>query len=250
MNPSSARLHHIGHLTPDASWHRVPHTHDHHELIVILAGRLHVEIGKRSHVAGPGELFWYPARLRHKEWTEAKSPVELLFIAFSWSGRADVFPRHHQMTDIRGRVGLLARWLFEDRIEKTSYLPDATEGFFHALLVEWLRLASGNTDPRVLRVRAYMRQHLAEQVTLDQLASCVGLSKFHFVRQYRLLTRCSPMEDLRHLRLLAARDLLLTTALPIKEIAPRTGLGDAYHLSRLFKQHFQTSPGSLPRPAL
>lgn len=250
MHPSAARFHHIGHLKPDPSWHRVPHTHDHHELIVILAGRLHAKIGKRSYVAGNWELIWYPAHTRHEEWTEAKSPVELLFIAFTWPGRADALPRHHQMTDIRGRVGLLARWLFEDRIEKASSLPDATGGFFQALLAEWLRLASGNTHPRVLRVRAYMRQHLAEPVTLDQLACCAGTSKFHFVRYYRRLTGRTPMEDLRHLRLLAARDLLLTTVLPIKEIAPRTGLGDAYHLSRLFRRHFQMSPGSLPRPAL
>ncbi len=250
MNPSSARLHHIGHLKPDASWHRVPHTHDHHELIVILGGRLHSHIGKRHYAAANFELLWYPAHTRHEEWTEADSPVELIFLAFEWRGNTDVFPRHHQMTDIRGRVGLLARWLLEDRIEKASALPDATGGFFQALVAEWLRLASGNTHPQVLRVRAHMRQHLAKPVTLDQLAHCVGLSKFHFVRRYRRLTGRSPMEDLRHLRLLAARDLLLTTALPIKEIAPRTGLGDAYHLSRLFKQHFQTSPGSLPRPAL
>jgi transcriptional regulator GlxA family with amidase domain len=61
------------------------------------------------------------------------------------------------------------------------------------------------------------------------------------------LTGLTPMEDLRQLRLEAARDLLLTTDLPLKAIAPRTGLGDEYHLSRLFRRAFGIAPGALRR---
>jgi transcriptional regulator GlxA family with amidase domain len=73
------------------------------------------------------------------------------------------------------------------------------------------------------------------------------MSKFHFSRRYRQLTGLTPMEDLRQLRLEAARDLLLTTDLPLKAIAPRTGLGDEYHLSRLFRRAFGIAPGELRR---
>ena len=34
---------------------------------------------------------------------------------------------------------------------------------------------------------------------------------------------------------------------PLKEIGPRTGLGDEYHLSHLFRKHFNISPGALRR---
>lgn len=246
MNPLSARFHHIGHLRPDPAWHRVPHSHDHHELIVILSGQLHVSLRGRILDGGPGQVFCYPARTRHEEWTEPRAPVESLFIAFEWPVKGDPMPL--QQTDGQGRVGLLARWLHADREANPSSRPAAAQGFLHAILAELQRLGSGDTDPLVVRVRAHMRQRLAETVNLGQLASCAGISKFHFVRRYRQLTGRTPMEDLRQIRLLAARDLLLTTALPLKEIAPRTGLGDAYHLSRLFRRHFQTSPGRLRRP--
>ena len=55
------------------------------------------------------------------------------------------------------------------------------------------------------------------------------------------------MEDLRLIRLAAARDLLLTTALTLKEIAPRCGLGDEFHLARVFSRHFKIPPGAVRR---
>ena len=55
------------------------------------------------------------------------------------------------------------------------------------------------------------------------------------------------MEDLRLIRLTATRDLLLTTALTLKEIAPRCGLGDEFHLARLFSRHFKIPPGAVRR---
>jgi AraC-like DNA-binding protein len=243
MNPSAARFHHIGHLDPDPSWHRAPHAHDLHELIVILSGRLRVRIRGQEFDGGPGEVFFYPSHTPHEEWSNPRAPVESLFLAFAWPGRRDPLPL--RQTDLQGRVGLLARWLHGDREANPAARPAVANAFLHAILAELLRLGSGDTDPMVLRVRSHMRQHLEGAVTLGHLAGCAGISKFHFVRRYRSLTGRTPMQDLRHLRLLAARDLLLTTSLPLKEIAPRSGLGDAYHLSRLFRQHFKTSPGRL-----
>jgi transcriptional regulator GlxA family with amidase domain len=115
------------------------------------------------------------------------------------------------------------------------------------LLAEYDRLARYKEDPLVVQLRSHIRKNLARPLDLDGLADLAGLSKFHLVRRYRALTGRTPMEDVRHIRLLAAREMLLTTNLPLKEIAPRTGLGDAYRLSRLFRQHFRMTTSALRR---
>ena len=48
---------------------------------------------------------------------------------------------------------------------------------------------------------------------------------------------------LRLLRVETARDQLITMVLPLKAIAGATGFCDEYHLSRVFRKHFQVPPG-------
>jgi len=52
------------------------------------------------------------------------------------------------------------------------------------------------------------------------------------------------MAETRALRADYARDLLLTTDLPLKEITVKTELGDEYALSRVFRHCFGIPPGA------
>jgi AraC-like DNA-binding protein len=55
------------------------------------------------------------------------------------------------------------------------------------------------------------------------------------------------MADVRAIRAQYARELILGTHLPLKEIAPRAGLGNEYSMSRLFRRVFQMPPGQYRR---
>jgi transcriptional regulator GlxA family with amidase domain len=87
----------------------------------------------------------------------------------------------------------------------------------------------------VRTVLAFIREHLSEHFTLDDLAAQAKMSKFYFARAYRSLTGLSPMDHARLIRLEAARELLLSTNLPLKSIAPQVGFASEFHLSRLLR---------------
>jgi AraC family transcriptional regulator len=57
-----------------------------------------------------------------------------------------------------------------------------------------------------------MAEHFTEDFTLDQLASQVGLSKFHFLRLFKTAAGVSPSHYPINLRMDAARRLLRETA--------------------------------------
>ncbi|MEI8316115.1 MAG: AraC family transcriptional regulator [Verrucomicrobiota bacterium] len=243
MNFAAIKLHSIGHLLPDPRWQMNAHAHSRHELVVVLAGQLHVEIQGQTLAGNAGDVFWYPNRVAHREWTELKAPVESLFLQVEWPELRS--PSRLMVTDIAGRLSQLARWLFAEREADSAFRQGAGLVFAQAIVAEYLRLTAQRADPWVADLRKFMRLRLRESLTLDDLAEKSHLSKFHFVRRYQRLTGHTPMKDLRLIRLEAARDLLLTTNLALKEIAPRVGLGDAYRLCRLFRQHFQTTTGAL-----
>ena len=66
-------------------------------------------------------------------------------------------------------------------------------------------------------------------------------------RRFREATGDSLHERYLAMRLAAARELLLQTDLPIREIAERLGYQDVYFFTRQFSQRVGTSPGRFRR---
>ncbi len=100
------------------------------------------------------------------------------------------------------------------------------------------------TDRRLARVLDYMGTHVAEPLTLDELAGEAGVSKFHFCRLFRAATGLTPHAALVDLRLKEAKRLLLHTDLNVKEVASRCGFEHASHFATTFRRRFGSSPGA------
>jgi len=220
------------------------HSHAFHEIIAPVRGKMHVEMKGRTLTAAAGELLVYQAGNAHQEWSDKKSPVDMYFVAFEHPGLDAPLPP--KLRDARGRVALMISWLSREDRSASELQRSAALGLLEAVVAEMLRLtAEREVSPLVARTREFARAHLAESLALDDLADYAGMSKSHFARRFRAAAGCTPMRDLRLLRLEYAKNLILTTDLPLKAIAPLTGLGDEYHLSRLFRRHLGFTPGSL-----
>ncbi len=243
MNYATIRLVTIGSHTSQPDWKLGPQRHDQHEIVVIASGRQSAQIESVTHAVGVGDVLWFPQNVPHAEQADPTDPVRSLFLSVDWPELPR--PPVLRITDTDGRIGQLARWLYAERERDPAPDRPIATALTQAIVAEYLRLATQPADPLIGKLRKFMRQHYRRSLALDDLAKASGLSKFHFLRRYRTLTGRTPMEDLRLIRLEAARDLLLTTNLPLKEIAPRCGLGDEYHLARLFRRQFGTSSRQL-----
>jgi len=69
------------------------------------------------------------------------------------------------------------------------------------------------------------------------------IRRAHFILTHKAASGKMPMADLRLLRVETARDQLITAVLPLKAIAGATGFCDEYHLSRVFRKHYQVPSG-------
>jgi AraC family transcriptional regulator len=70
----------------------------------------------------------------------------------------------------------------------------------------------------------FMHAHLAAEISLKDIAAAAHLSRFHFLRVFRLVHGCTPVAALRGLRTRRALALLETTSLTTDEIADRVGM--------------------------
>ncbi|MDS1271722.1 helix-turn-helix domain-containing protein [Lipingzhangella sp. LS1_29] len=91
--------------------------------------------------------------------------------------------------------------------------------------------------------RTWARQHLADHLTLADLAAQAAMSVRTFTRRFRADTGLSVTQWLTQQRLDHARALLETTDLPVDRIAVDAGFGTASSL----RQHFSTQLGMSPR---
>jgi AraC family transcriptional regulator len=92
-------------------------------------------------------------------------------------------------------------------------------------------------------VRDYIQDHLAETISLDDLAAVAGLSRFHFTRKFRTTIGTTPHAFVLQQRVERARTLLERTGTSLPDIAANCGFADQPHLTREFKKRIGVTPG-------
>jgi AraC-like DNA-binding protein len=88
----------------------------------------------------------------------------------------------------------------------------------------------------------YMRAHLHERLSLEQLAAVAGLSPFHFLRSFKAQRHATPQQALMALRLFEAKRRLSQGEAPAA-VAAAVGLADQAHLNRAFVRRYGLTPG-------
>jgi transcriptional regulator GlxA family with amidase domain len=93
-------------------------------------------------------------------------------------------------------------------------------------------------------VASYLSVHLAEPISVEDMARRSHLSPSRFAAVFRETYGSPPHRYLLHLRLEHAKELLRGTRLPLTRIAAYSGFSDAHHLSKIFKRIVGVTPGA------
>lgn len=94
---------------------------------------------------------------------------------------------------------------------------------------------TANVVHRVARAASRIERDFAQPLRLEDLAREAKLSPNHLLRLFSQAYGVTPIQLLTRVRLDHARDLLVTTSLPIAEIAEASGFPDQSYFSRVFR---------------
>jgi AraC family transcriptional regulator len=110
------------------------------------------------------------------------------------------------------------------------------------------RLVRGGLAPwQMRRTAQVLNERLGSKVTLARLAGECGVSVAHFGRAFKQTTGRTPHHWLVEQRVEHAKQLLVTSALPLAEIAATCGFADQSHFTRVFSQLVGSGPGAWRR---
>lgn len=89
---------------------------------------------------------------------------------------------------------------------------------------------------RIDRAADFILSCHTEAMSLEDMAAAARLSKYHFVRLFRQVHGCTPMEFLTRARTRTAERLLRDASLSLDEVAQRSGLGSRQTLFRQLRR--------------
>jgi AraC family transcriptional regulator len=147
-----------------------------------------------------------------------------------------------------GRFQQLIRMNWNEPGERLLTSSLAHEMLSHALLSQvgkrqGLRLKGGLAAHLRRQLVEFIEAHLADPLTLGQLAGMCALSEYHFARMFRESFGLPPHQYLLARRMEQARRLLRQTERPLGDVALACGFASASHFSNRFRQVMGATPG-------
>jgi AraC family transcriptional regulator len=161
-----------------------------------------------------------------------------------------------EVVDFFGRDEALAHLCFacaemlSMRVPGKSERVTALKHLFAAYLVEkYTDAASEKPEYRgglpigkLRKVEDYVRERLAEDISIEVLAELVELSSFHFSRMFKQVTGMSPLQFVKRERIVRAQKLICETSRSLIEIALEVGYTSPSHFAKVFRRVVGVTP--------
>ena len=240
------------------------HSHDYYAFGTILNGAERFMTRGTNYVASRGQLLMMNPMQVHDGGPASDEGYnyQIMFIAPEIFGNlvSDISPKDVGLPffgncvandpDLHLQLQGLHR-MFRPEFEQTTSLLERDSQMLYSAARLALRHADappyvyhpGSEDKRIKAVIDYMAAHLDANISLDELATFTGLSRFHLLRVFRAATGLPPHAYFNHMRLRRAKRMLFDGS-SIADAAAATGFADQSHLNRHFKGMWGVSPGA------
>ena len=242
------------------------HSHPYYEIIVVIEGRLRICVLDDADIElEKGNLCVIPPNCYHS--TNAyEGQAKMLAIRFSYcrvngDGRIyDDFCKALERVnepacfDVPENMSSVLLELRHEMTEKDRAWEYMCRSLLERLYIDVFRLLSSNSvsasdfisddskHPRYYRIEMWFADNFAKQITEDDLAAEVSISKRHLSRVLADIYGMSFREKLIEVRLHRAAQLLEQTEMNIDEIASAVGYKSFSGFHRAFVRYFDCTP--------
>lgn len=259
---------HYFHLRDSAGQELDYHFHEFDKLVILIEGRVDYLVEDRSYALAPWTVLLVRHHTIHKAVIDRSEPYEriILYLDPGYFGRAmpgaglldcfdqaDKHGRHllraneEQLAELKGTIAA-----YEKAAQDTRFGARAMcETLIVQLLIHVSRLSEaepaglkGGGDPKIRQALSYINENFRSELTVDDLAERVFMSRYHFMRLFKEQTGSTVHATIRQKRLMhAAR--LIREGVPAVKAAELSGFNDYSAFHRAFKASFGISPGMI-----
>lgn len=231
------------------------HLHEYYELEIILDGSGTQNLNGSVYPIGPGTVYFLTPIDFHA--ITPNRELDILNVAFAESLLSPALQLHfmNRREDLifssqeeAAGMAMLIHRLERECHTDDPFSADARTQLLSLLMYSIARsMKTGKTPPRAdsrqLEVSMrYLFRHFREDVSLAQIAEQSGYTPNYFSHLFHESCGIRFMDFLTRLRLNYARSALLTTSLPVSQIAQSSGFSSDSNFFRAFRKETGLSP--------
>jgi len=238
-----------------ADWHTTPHAHECFELLYVLEGRCRINSPTGTYVAQPHHLIIFRPYQWHAE-TQLTSTYAVVCLRFPQEFLVEYDIPLPEPTQLPTVVALPCDESFQAILERIVAEYQQRDAYSVEMIAAYMvqfavllrrsfnhRESSLPDTPPASSLRRLLDQHVSSAVSIRDLAQQVHMSESHFSHQVKALLGVAPKTYVREQRIARARELLLSTALSVEEIAALLGYDAPTSFFRAFKRVTGLTPG-------
>ena len=237
-------LQHIGIFHCDE---RYTVTHPYWESILLIFvddGQLETEYGGSTFTAGRGDAILIDCRNPHRY--TARGNLRFHYFHFTGPTSVQYCSLIHELygsAHLKGVYTELTLHIFDSMMRYVrSQINRENEHrisvYIHRILCGLVEARSGmqpGTEKYLEQVTAFMREHLTENLTVEDMAAAAGLSKYYFGRLFTQETGITPHRYFNNMRIQKAKLLLHTTNASVEAVCEACGFENTSNFIRLFR---------------
>lgn len=243
------------HETP--GWYNVEHSHSACELVYLTKGQESAIINEKRYEVSSGDVVIINSKMLHQEWanaTQIREAIICTFDSFQVGSLPpncligeEICPVIH-LSQNKEQIDQCFHFLLEESRKEGTYNYYLISLIMQQILVLLFRniKIEEKKEKDFLRecniVISYIEEHYKEQITLDDLAKQVFISKGHLSHIFRAQMGEAPIRYLIRKRIDEAKKLLADTNLPVGEVAAEVGYENAVYFSQIFSKETGFSP--------
>ena len=136
-------------------------------------------------------------------------------------------------------VDRLAEVLFIQLLRAYAIEKSSPNGYLAAL-----------NDRQIYKALELIHAQPQHHWTLENIAHTIGMSRSSFAARFKKLVGMTPMAYITRWRMQKAKELLVSTELPLAVISERVGYASEAAFTRAFKRQFKKNPGAMRKALL
>ncbi len=223
------------------------------ELATFSLDAIHLSYPIHEGILGAtGELVWVPWQEQPASPTSFVYPTLLIHTPYAslLGEHVEIIPSLQAHDPLLTHIVLVLRAVIESK-DLAGQLY--AESLVDALVAHFLRrygasrhslqeVAGGLSPYKLQRTTAYIKDHLAQELSLVTLAAVGETSPAHFARLFKHATGLAPHQYVIRCRMDQAMQLLTETDLSLSEIGLQVGCADQSHFTALFRKYVSMTP--------
>ncbi len=122
-----------------------------------------------------------------------------------------------------------------------DHAQDVVDAYLSATLAP-VEVVGGLPPRRLQRVFTHVRENIAQELAVAELARVVGMSQYYFSKLFKLSTGTTPHQYVMRQRVERAQELLREGRTPLAEVATHVGFETQSHFTSVFRRLSGVTP--------